>query len=80
MSVSMAKEKDIRKFDMELLRRFAAKIPVPERVILDAAFGTAERVAQMWPQIQEGGPVSSDAKKRVTEHMQAFPLTRQFAL
>ena len=78
MSLSIAKEKDVRKFDEKLLRRFAGKLPVPERLIFDVALETAERVARMWPQVNGDLPMTSDAKERVTERIQTFPLTRQF--
>jgi serine/threonine-protein kinase HipA len=65
MSLSVAKEKDVRKFDAKLLRRFAAKIPVPERVILDAALETAERIVKTWPEFKQRLPMVSASKDRV---------------
>jgi len=78
MALSVSKEKDVRKFDLELLARFAAKIPVPERQILDAAMQTAERIVNTWPQIREASVMSPEAQERVTKRMQLFPLTGQF--
>lgn len=78
MSLSVAKEKDIRKFDEKLLRRFAVKVPIPERVVFDAAFQTAERVVRTWPQLHSFLPLSLAAKERVTERLRLFPLTKQF--
>ena len=78
MALSVSKEKDVRKFDLELLARFAAKIPVPERQILDAAMQTAERIVNTWPQIREASVMNPEAQERVTKRMQLFPLTGQF--
>ncbi|AEU38008.1 HipA N-terminal domain protein [Granulicella mallensis MP5ACTX8] len=78
MALSVSKEKDVRKFDRALLTRFAAKVPVPERLMTDAAMQTAERMVTVWPQIREDLVMSAEAKERVTKRMQIFPLTRQF--
>jgi serine/threonine-protein kinase HipA len=78
MSLSIAKEKDVRKFDEALLHRFAAKLPVPERVILEAALHTAEQIVQTWPQIRDDLPMTSEAKDRVMERILLFPLTQRF--
>jgi serine/threonine-protein kinase HipA len=78
MSLSIAKEKDVRKFDETLLRRFAAKLPVPERFIFDAALHTAEQIVQTWPQIRDDLPMTSEAKDRVMERILTFPLTQRF--
>ena len=78
MALSIAKEKDTRKFDEDLLTRFAAKIPVPERLIPDAAMQTAERMVSTWTQIREELVMSSEAKQLVTKRMQIFPLTAKF--
>jgi serine/threonine-protein kinase HipA len=78
MALSVSKEKDVRKFDLELLARFAAQIPVPERQILDAAMQTAERIVNTWPQIREASVMNPEAQERVTKRMQLFPLTGQF--
>ena len=77
MALSVSKEKDVRKFDKALLTRFAAKLPVPERLITDAAMQTAERMTTLWPQIREDLVMSTEAKERVTKRMQIFPLTAQ---
>jgi serine/threonine-protein kinase HipA len=78
MALSVSKEKDVRKFDRALLTRFAAKIPVPERLMTDAAMQTAERIATVWPQIREDLVMSTAARERVTKRIQTFPLTGQF--
>jgi serine/threonine-protein kinase HipA len=79
MALSVAKEKDIRKFDESLLRRFAAKIPVPEQLILDAASRTAEQIVSLWPRLRESLPMDEESQQRVTERIRTFPLTRQFS-
>jgi serine/threonine-protein kinase HipA len=75
MALSVAKEKDIRKFDEELLRRFAARVPVPEKAIFDAAMETAEKIVRVWPSLKDELPMDSGAKERVSERIRLFPLT-----
>jgi serine/threonine-protein kinase HipA len=75
----VAKEKDVRNFDEQLLRRFAEKILVPHRVVSDVALETAERIMQVWPKIEGHLVMDPRAKERVTERMRIFPLTRMFA-
>lgn len=75
MALSVAKEKDIRKFDEELLRRFAARVPVPEKVIVDAAMETAEKIVRVWPSLKDELPMDETAKERVSERIRLFPLT-----
>jgi serine/threonine-protein kinase HipA len=79
MALSVSREKDIRNFDETLLRRFAAKIPVPQQLILDAATQTAERIVAVWPRLRENLPMESEGKKRVNERIRVFPLTKQFS-
>jgi serine/threonine-protein kinase HipA len=78
MALSISKEKDVRNFDDELLRRFAARLPVPARLVLDTATETAERTVSVWQQLQRELPMDADARVRVWERMKLFPLTRQF--
>ena len=75
----VAKEKGVRNFDEELLRRFAAKILVPHQVISNVALETAERIIRVWTEIKGGLVMDPDAKQLVTERMRIFPLTRMFA-
>jgi serine/threonine-protein kinase HipA len=75
MALSVAKEKDIRKFDEDLLKRFAAKVPVPEKVIVDAAMETAEKIVRVWPSLKDELPMGAGAKERVSERIRLFPLT-----
>ena len=81
MALSLvAKERDVRNFDEDLLRRFAVKVLVPQRVVSEAALETAERIMRVWPEIRGDLVMDQDAKERVTERMRTFPLTRKFAL
>jgi serine/threonine-protein kinase HipA len=79
MALSVSKEKDVRKFDDELLKRFTAKLPVPAKLIIDTAMETSERIVKMWPPLQPDLPMDSDSKRRVTQRISLFPLTRKFA-
>ncbi len=75
MALSVAKEKDIRNFDEELLRRFAGRVPVPEKVIVDAAMETAEKIVRVWPSLKDELPMDAEAKQRVSQRIRLFPLT-----
>jgi len=80
MALSLvAKEKDVRNFDEQLLRRLAEKMLVPHQVISDVAQETAERIMQVWPKIEGDLVMDPRAKERVTERLGIFPLTRMFA-
>ena len=79
MALSIAREKDIRNFDLELLKRFLAKIPAPEKPLIDVALETAGRIGRGWPAFQAGTTMSVEAQFRVTERLRAFPLTAPFA-
>ena len=78
MALSVAKEKDVRNFDLELLKKFAARVPVPEKVILDAALQTAQRIVKVWPGLRWNLPMEEEAANLVTERIRSFPLTAQF--
>ncbi len=75
MALSVSKEKDVRKFDEDLLRRFAARVPVPEKVIFDAALETAEKIVRVWPSLQGDLTMEGKAVGLVSERIRAFPLT-----
>jgi serine/threonine-protein kinase HipA len=79
MALSVAREKDIRTFDEGLLQRFASKLPVPQKVILDVAHQTAERIVSTWPQLQESLPMDAEGKAGIEERLRIFPLTKPFA-
>jgi serine/threonine-protein kinase HipA len=79
MALSVAKEKDVRNFDEALLRRFAARVPVPEKLILDAALETAEKIVQVWPALNHDLPIGREAAQWVTDRIKTFPLTARLA-
>jgi len=79
MALSGAKEKDVRNFDEALLRRFAARVPVPEKLILDAALETAEKIVQVWPALNHDLPIDREAAQRVNDRIKTFPLTARLA-
>ncbi|MBS1813615.1 MAG: type II toxin-antitoxin system HipA family toxin [Acidobacteria bacterium] len=78
MSLSVAREKDVSKFDRELLNRFIAKIPAPPQLLRDAALHTAESIVHLWPSFQKDIPMAEEAKSKLTERMALFPLTKMF--
>lgn len=79
MALSLtAKEKDVRKFDEDLLRQFAERIKVPFQTISDVALETSERMVRVWAEIERDLVMDPQAKARVGERMSIFPLTRMF--
>ncbi len=79
MALSIAKEKDVRNFDLELLKRFLAKIPAPGTPLVETALETAGRIGRGWPAFRAGVTMPAEAQSRVTERIRSFPLTAMFA-
>jgi serine/threonine-protein kinase HipA len=79
MALSLtAKEKDVRNFDEDLLRKFAERIKVPFQTVSDVALETSERMVRAWAEIERDLVMDPGAKHRVSERMSIFPLTRMF--
>lgn len=70
--------KDVRDFDLALLKRFADRIMVPSRAVADVALETAERTVREWSQRQQDLAMDPEAKERISERMRIFPITAQF--
>ena len=79
MALSVAKEKDVRRFDWELMNRFLAKLPVPSAPLLAVAQQMAEQIMYVWPRVRAELPMTDEAKEMVTERMHMFPLTAPYA-
>lgn len=72
------KEKDVRNINETLLRRFADKALMPTEAVLKPAIEISEKIVLTWKQIERDLVMDSAAKQRVSERMNAFPLTAMF--
>jgi serine/threonine-protein kinase HipA len=72
------KEKDVRNINETALRRFADKAFMPAEAVLKPAIEISERIALTWEQIKGNLVMDPAAKQRVSERMNAFPLTAMF--
>lgn len=72
------KEKDVRNINETLLRRFADKAFMPAEAVLKPAIEISEKIVLTWKQIEGDLVMDPAAKQRVSERMNAFPLTAMF--
>jgi serine/threonine-protein kinase HipA len=72
------KEKDVRNINETLLRRFADKALMPAEAVLKPAIEISEAIVLTWKQIEADLVMDPAAKQRVSERMNAFPLTAMF--
>jgi serine/threonine-protein kinase HipA len=78
MALSIAREKDTKKLDVDLLERFAMKAGVPTRMILDTALETAEKFVTVWRRMAADLPLDMEMRQRINDRITYIPLTRQF--
>lgn len=78
MALSIAKEKDTKFLDEQLLERFAAKARVPAKIVLDTALATAERTVKAWAKHSSELPVGKETRNKIDEQLRYVPLTRRF--
>jgi serine/threonine-protein kinase HipA len=74
LALSIAKEKDPTQLNLELLERFARKAQVPNKLVLDTARETAEKMMTLWPVLQKELPLDRTARLQITAHMRSIPL------
>jgi serine/threonine-protein kinase HipA len=72
------KEKDVRNINETLLRRFADKALMPTEAVLKPAIEISEKIVLTWKEIEGDLVMDPAAKQRVSERMNAFPLTAMF--
>ena len=78
MALSMAREKDTKYLDADLLESFAARARAPFRLVLDVALETAERTVKAWSEMNSDLPLDSGMRQKINEQLKYVPLTRQF--
>jgi serine/threonine-protein kinase HipA len=78
MALSMAKEKDTRYLNEDLLTKFAAKARIPTRLILEVAHQTAEQTVAAWSRLARELPLDEQTREAIHEQLRYVPLTRQF--
>jgi serine/threonine-protein kinase HipA len=74
LALSIAKEKATNLLTLELLERFARKAQVPNRLVLDTARETAEKMMTLWPKFQKELPLDRTTRLQITSHMRTVPL------
>jgi serine/threonine-protein kinase HipA len=72
------KEKDVRNINETLLRRFADKALMPAEAVLKPAIEISEKTVLTWKQMKGDLVMDPVAKQRVSERMNAFPVTAMF--
>jgi serine/threonine-protein kinase HipA len=72
------KEKDVRNINETLLRRFADKAFMPAEAVLKPAIEISEKIVLTWKQMKGDLVMDQAAKQRMSERMNAFPLTAMF--
>lgn len=78
MALSIAREKDTKYLDSELLESFTARARVPSRPVLDMALETAERTVKLWSESNADLPLDAGMRQKIDEQLNYVPLTRQF--
>ena len=74
LALSIAKEKAPAQLNLELLERFARKAQVPNKLVIDTARETAEKMMTLWPALQKELPLDRTARLQITAHMRSIPL------
>ena len=77
MALSIAREKDTKFLDNDLLKRFAAKAQIPLQLVLDTALETAEKFIGAWRRMGPDLPLDDEMRERINEQIQYVPLTRK---
>ncbi|MBV9438299.1 MAG: type II toxin-antitoxin system HipA family toxin, partial [Acidobacteria bacterium] len=78
MALSIAREKDTKYLDIELLKSFAAGARVPFRPLREVALETAERTVKAWSETNVDLPLDSTMRHKINEQLKYVPLTRLF--
>jgi serine/threonine-protein kinase HipA len=75
LPITCKEEKDVRNINETVLRRFADKALMPAEAVLQPAIEISEKNVLTWKQIEGDLAIDPSAKQRVSERMNAFPLT-----
>jgi serine/threonine-protein kinase HipA len=74
LALSIAKEKAPNQLNLELLERFARKAQVPNKLVVDTARETAEKMMTLWPKLQKELPLDRATRLQIAAHMKTIPL------
>lgn len=72
--LTLARTREWRNIDEELLTRFARKSGVPRGVVLQPAREMVGRMRDVWPKIQDELVMPADMSVRIADHMNSVPL------
>lgn len=78
MALSLAREKDTGKWNIDLLESFARRAEVPAAPVMEAARTTAEAMADLWPKIRVKFPLDEPSRKAISYQMLHVPLLRDY--
>lgn len=72
LALNFLDSKAYRKLDMEQFKRFAAKIQLPEKLILDTVIEVAERFSKVW--LDTGDlPMDDNVRLTIARHLKTVP-------
>lgn len=77
LALSFANKKSFSSVDLDLLKRFAAKAELPQKLVLDATKKTIEAFAEAWKNIDDL-PVPEDIRSAIDTHLKTLPIWNKF--
>jgi serine/threonine-protein kinase HipA len=77
MALSMAKEKDTKYLDEELLTRFARRTGVPTNIVIASAHDIVDRLNDAWKVFSVDLPLDNEMRAQINKRLAYVPLTRK---
>jgi serine/threonine-protein kinase HipA len=74
MGMTLAGTKKFSDVDDALIARFASRMRMPRKPVLDAAHDMVDRMREAWPQLGEGTPLMSEHRALLEAHIGTIPL------
>ena len=74
LGLTLARTREWRTIDTELVTRFARKAGVPRGIVLQSAREMVERMRDLWPKIQDRLLLPKEMAVKITDHMNGIPL------
>ena len=74
LALSLGDTKEFADIDLDRFRRFADKAGLPERVVLQTARETADKVRDLWPTHEPLRTMPAHIRKAMAAHLQTVPL------
>jgi serine/threonine-protein kinase HipA len=77
LALSLGGTKAMEKVDEELFRKFAQRADLPDRIVVETAQETAERLREAWVKNSVVDLLPADLRKAVSAHLDRVPLGRR---